>query len=124
MTLEAQQAIIDELDQLLEQERIALLAGDLEQIGRLMELKEQLIDGINALNSQEQTVLSRDSILQMQDKVSRNQALLQGAIEGIRAVADRMAGLRRVREGLETYDRSGQKTQYDTGEKRTVERRA
>ena len=124
MTLDAQQAIIDELDQLLDQERSALLIGDLEQIGRLMELKEQLIDRINNMNATKKQALGHETLSQMQNKVTRNQALLQGAMEGIRAVADRMAGLRRVREGLETYDRSGQKTQYDTGEKRTVERRA
>lgn len=124
MTFEAQQSTINELDELLDQERGALLNGDLEQIARLMTLKEGLIDRINALTASEKQALDHDSISHMQDKMTRNQVLLHGAMEGIRAVADRMAGLRRVREGLETYDRSGQKTQYDTGEKRTVERRA
>ncbi len=124
MTLEAQQAIIDELDQLLEKEREALLVGDLEQIGRLMALKEQLIDKINGLDTAEKAALDRNALSQMQDKMTRNQALLQGAMEGIRAVADRIAGLRRVREGLETYDQSGRKTQHATGVKGNVEKRA
>ncbi len=124
MTLEAQQAIIDELDQLLEKEREALLAGDLEQIGRLMELKEQLIDKINSLDAEAKAALDRSALSQMQDKMTRNQALLQGAMEGIRAVADRIAGLRRVREGLETYDQAGRKTQHTTGLKGHVEKRA
>lgn len=113
------QDLIDELDDLLDQEREALLKGELGQLARLMTLKEGLIDRIRGHESLEQEVLAS-----VQGKVTRNQALLNSAMEGIRAVADRIADLRRVRRGLETYDRTGRKTEVGTQNRSTVERRA
>ena len=110
---------IEELDQILDQEREALITGDLDQLTRLLELKESLIDQINAKDS-----VQKEQLADVQDKVARNQALLHSAMEGIRAVADRMADLRRVRQGLETYDRTGRKTQFPTQVQRIVEKRA
>lgn len=124
MTLEPQQAIIDKLDQLLERERAALLGGDLERIGQHMEEKQELIDALNLMQTAQPGAFEHSSMSRMKDKVERNQALLQGAMEGIRAVADRIAGLRKVRDGLETYDQSGRKTQFSTGAQTNVERRA
>lgn len=119
MKTETAQSVIEELDQLLDRERQALLAGDLEQIARILVLKEALIDQINAFDAAE-----RDNLERVHDKLTRNQTLLKGAMEGIRAVADRMADLRRVRQGLETYDRSGRKTRHDTQPNSNVEKRA
>lgn len=113
------QDLINELDDLLDQERQVLLNGELNQLPRLMVLKENLIDRIRGQDALEQAVLSG-----VQGKVTRNQALLNSAMEGIRAVADRIADLRKVRRGLETYDRSGRKTEVGTQSRSTVERRA
>lgn len=119
MTMDASQNTISELDGLLEQERAALLKGDLDTVLRLLELKEGLIDRLRALEAAD-----RPDLGQVQEKVTRNQALLNSALEGIRAVAERMADMRRVREGLETYDRRGRKTHITAGTRPSVERRA
>jgi flagellar biosynthesis/type III secretory pathway chaperone len=113
------QALIDHLDDLLEQERAALLEGDLEKIGRLLDAKEQLIDALNTLSQDE-----RPEMDAVEAKVLRNQALLDGALQGIRHVATRMAALRRVRRSLETYDAKGTKTTIEGGADFSVEKRA
>lgn len=119
MSHETAQAVIDELDQLLDRERQALLTGDLDQVARIVELKETLIRQINDLDAGEWA-----DVAEVRSKLTRNQALLNSALEGIRAVADRMADLRRVRQSLETYDKSGRRTRHITQSGGQVERRA
>lgn len=119
MTDETHGALIDALDELLDSEREALLGGELDKIGKLMSSKENLIDKINALQPDDQQGLEA-----VNRKVTRNQALLNSALEGIRAVANRMADLRKVRAGLETYDRRGNKQTFDTRASSSVEKRA
>ena len=119
MTHNTGQALIDDLDTLLDQERLALIDGDLDMLGRMLIQKQELIDTINATDS-----LERKHLSEVHDKVTRNQELLNSAMEGIRAVASRMADLRRVRQGLETYDQSGRKTRFETQTQPSVEKRA
>lgn len=119
MADKSSQQIIDSLDELLDQERQALLVGDLERIGRLFSLKENLIDRLNAL----QTV-DKDRLKLVQGKVIRNQTLLNSAMDGIQAVASRMAELRKVRLSLETYDQTGKKKQFPTRSYQKLEKRA
>lgn len=111
--------ILGELDDLLERERDALLAGDLEGLSRILREKEQVIDRLNQLLPP--TSLDLDVL---KDKALRNQALLDTALEGIRAVADRVSALRRVRDTLETYDQTGRKTTFESMPKGRVEKRA
>ena len=113
------QTLIDRLDDLLELERAALLEGDLEAITTLLENKERLIDALNDLTEAE-----RPEMQVVEAKVLRNQALLDGALQGIRHVAARMAALRRVRRGLETYDAKGSKTTIEGEADYSVEKRA
>ncbi|MEY8828107.1 flagellar biosynthesis protein FlgN [Sedimentitalea sp. XS_ASV28] len=119
MTDENRQEIIDSLDELLDREREALLAGQLDQIEILMTTKEQLIDRINKLPVEDRTPLEA-----IHQKVTRNQALLNSALEGIRAVADRMAELRRVRSGFETYDHRGKRQTFGSSVDSNLEKRA
>lgn len=119
MSDDTAQSLIDALDELLERERAALIDGDLEQIGRLMTLKEELIGRLNALDRAGQTPLD-----DLRRKAERNQVLLDNALEGIRAVADRIADLRRVRQGSETYDRHGRKAKLHATRTRKLEKRA
>jgi flagellar biosynthesis/type III secretory pathway chaperone len=113
------QDMIDELDTLLDRERQALVDGDLELLRRMLAQKQSLVEKINNLD-----MLERDSLAHVHDKVTRNQELLNSAMEGIRAVANRMADLRRVRQSLETYDQSGHKTRFETQGHSNVEKRA
>ena len=113
------QTILAALDDLLDRERTALLQGDLDGISRSLREKERLIDALNAQN-----LTGDNSLGALQGKVLRNQALLDGALEGIRAVADRMNALRRSRDTLETYDQNGRMATIEGRRPNQVEKRA
>ena len=57
------------------------------------------------------------------EKLLRNQALLANAMQGIRAVETRLAELRRLRAGLETYDRDGRRSRVPAQRSPRVEKR-
>ena len=119
MKVEEIQSLIDELDELLDSEKKALVQGDMDQVGRLMSQKEYLVENLNA-----QEDLDRKNLTKLHQKVMRNQTLLDSALEGIRAVATRMSELRRVRSGLETYDEQGRKRHFGDQGSTKVEKRA
>ena len=119
MTLNNIQQTINDLDQLLDQEREALLAGELEVLSEIHESKANLIDRLNELDVEDQETLA-----QLREKVGRNQDLLNSALEGIRAVSRRLAAVRRVRAKLETYTATGQKSEIETQTEHALEKRA
>ena len=108
-----------QLDSLLEQERAFLLEGDLEGLGGLLPLKEKLVD---LLLSDAST--HRDQITPLEGKLHRNQLLLDGALDGISAVAARLAALRQVRNTLDTYDARGNKKRVEMIASENLEKRA
>jgi flagellar biosynthesis/type III secretory pathway chaperone len=113
------QDTIDALDDLLDEERLALLDGNLDLIGRMFERKESLIDALNDYGKAEIDALSG-----LNTKVQRNQELLGSALEGIQSVADRLATLRRVKGSLDTYDAQGRRKKIDMPTNGEVEKRA
>ena len=119
MTEETSMELICDLDRLLDQERKALMKGDLESIGALTTRKEELVSRINNLD-----LAPGDDLLSVHEKVTRNQALLNSALDGIRAVAKRMSDLRKVRASLEIYDESGRKKTFGSNVASSVEKRA
>lgn len=119
MTTDTAQNIINRLDELLELERSALLSGELDKIPGFLEEKESLVDGLNAIEPS-----GKVGLQDLQTKVERNQALLDGALQGIRKVASRMAAFRRIRRSLETYDESGRKKTIQGEVEHRVEKRA
>lgn len=118
MTNNTTQVVMNELDALLDEERDALLAGNLDAMSALVERKENLISTLNA-HQQPQA-----DLVHLQGKVSRNQTLLDGTLEGIRAVTGRLAAFRKIRRTLETYDQTGQKTTISDASESKVEKRA
>ncbi|MEO9895921.1 MAG: flagellar biosynthesis protein FlgN [Paracoccaceae bacterium] len=119
MTVNEIQTTIDELDLLLDREREALLAGELEVLSGIHDTKTTLIDRLNKLD-----VEDHDTLVALREKVGRNQDLLNSALEGIRAVSKRLAAVRRVRSKLETYTASGEKTEVETQTDHALEKRA
>ena len=113
------QAIINALDTLLEEERGALTNGELHKLEDILARKEDLFDRLNNI-----TDLESGAIESVQSKVTRNQALLGSAMQGIKAVANRMSELRKVRKGLEVYNQSGQRTRFATTGSLKLEKRA
>ena len=106
----------DALEDLLDRERSALLAGDIEGLARMGDEKERLL---TALADAPPRAL--DAI---RDKADRNRVLLNSALDGIRAVSLRLAALREVRETLDTYDRGGNRQQIRGLARSRIERRA
>lgn len=113
------QDTIDALDDLLEAERAALLQGQLDEVSRLHQRKEQLIEHLSQLDVQ-----SRAEFDALDGKVKRNQDLLNSALGGLRSVARRLATIRRVRQSLETYDSAGKKHTVDVRSTGSLEKRA
>jgi len=111
--------LMDDLDDLLETERAALLSGDLQKLTGLAKRKEALFDALNAIEH-----VQGDALSLLDVKIKRNQDLLNSALEGIRRVAKRMAAFRRVRASLETYDATGAKKVIDIDPSTSLEKRA
>jgi flagellar biosynthesis/type III secretory pathway chaperone len=110
---------LEALNSLLDEEREALLGGDLDHLSSLLASKEALIEEMNA------TPQSDLAAVQTLDaKVKRNQLLLDGAMEGIRAVAQRLAHLRESKGALETYGRDGKRYNIQLAADSSVEHRA
>lgn len=119
MREESFEAIADELDDLLEAERSALLSGDLDQIGRLLNKKENLVERFSSSDT-----VDKENLALVAGKLKRNQDLLDQALGGIRSVAKRLAALKRVRQSLDTYNSRGEKKSVDLATRATVEKRS
>ncbi|WP_322893023.1 MULTISPECIES: flagellar protein FlgN [unclassified Yoonia] len=87
---------------LLAAEAAAIIAGDYAALDNLAARKTALIDHLPQALAQSQ------DLRLVADALTQNQALLGAAITGIGAARDRLAALRKVREGLQVYDQSGQ----------------
>ena len=111
--------LVDELSDLVDAERKAILAADFATIERLFDAKEALINKIRDLSSADDL-----KHLDVHQKLMRNQELLTAAMQGIRTVADRLSALRQVKEGLHTYDARGQRNRYRAVAPKTLEKRA
>lgn len=108
-----------ELDALLDQEKTALVEGDLHQLADLIDRKEKLLEQFATTDA-----LASKGMEALQGKAIRNQALLDSALQGIRTVANRFATLRKIRKSLETYDEFGHKTSLPALSDNKVEKRA
>jgi hypothetical protein len=111
--------IIVELDKVLDQEKAALLSGNLDELAKLVTKKERLVEALNAAD-----LTVSDPLRQVSDKVSQNKVLLESALDGIRTAARRLAELRRARKTLDTYDRLGRKNRIEEPIETNVEKRA
>ncbi|KAJ03561.1 flagellar biosynthesis protein FlgN [Sulfitobacter mediterraneus] len=111
---------LDDLSALLDAEREALIGGDLESLADMYSTKEALIGSVNQ-NPEKHDLKSLEAL---DRKVRRNQLLLDGALEGIREVARRMAALRETKGSLETYGADGRKHSIEMNAETSVEKRA
>ncbi len=117
MDSDTPKTVFDRLDALLEEERAALLGGDLDGLNDMHGRKEDLLHQLAAVPA--------DARLRgIQQKLARNQDLLDSALAGIQSVARRLAMVRRVRQSLEYYDEDGAMATVDIGVERSVEKRA
>jgi len=110
--------IIDTLEDLIDKERAAILAGALDEVSRLSIEKEQVM-GQQALAACNPETLDR-----LRKKTARNQQLLTAAIRGVRSVMSRLNILRNGPGEMNTYDQSGQRTTLNSGHNGALHRRA
>ena len=119
MTRDRENQIIERLDSLLERERLSLLSGNIAEVEHLVESKERLIDELHALMMRE-----TGELRSLHTKFKRNQALLDGTLQGIRSAAARLAAHRQLRRSMNTYDKNGRKLSIVPDATRNVEKRA
>ncbi len=102
MGLLKRQDHLDALEDVLDQERQAILAGRFDILARLMAEKSRLVDHAHAS-------ARPDLLIRVRDKATRNQALLQAASQGVRAVSNRLSRQETRAKPLQTYDRNGRR---------------
>ena len=89
-----------DLERLLERERALLLKGEIDQLGRLIDLKTRLVGEL------ERTGAAGRDVHRIQRKAVENQGLLEAAIRGVRSAAKVLTETR-----AKTYDRNGAVTE-------------
>ncbi|WP_037315252.1 flagellar biosynthesis protein FlgN [Ruegeria halocynthiae] len=119
MSTKPEANLIRSLEEVLDLERAALVHGDLDRLHHMTPEKEKLIGAINDLQ-----VHDSEDLIRLHKKVERNQALLNSAADGIRAVASRMAEMRRVRQEFSTYGADGQRSGFTVRSHAKLEKRA
>lgn len=107
------------LERLLDAERHALLEGDLATVVTLVAEKEKLVDQLN-----KDLRISEGSLATLSEKLLRNQALFDGALQGISRIANRMATIRKIKSSFEIYDEFGRKRVINNVTNRKVEKLA
>ncbi len=93
---------VQKLSQLLEVERAALLKGDFEAVGALIEEKESIAAQFNHANAQDLRLLSA--------ALAHNSKLFAAAREGVSAVRSTLQQQHQARNTLSSYDSSGRAT--------------
>lgn len=97
--------ILNKIESILEAEKSALLSGNLDKIAEMSDQKERLFSELKNADSEQLVALEA-----LQQRYAHNQELMDGALQGIRNVAKRLAEIRRLGAGLDTYDADGRKT--------------
>lgn len=107
------------LERLLEEERAALLGGDLARLPTLIAGKERLLLALEQATARpDATALDR-----LRERATANQALLDAALRGVRAARARLETARTGGPALSTYDARG-KAESHAPARPSVERRA
>ena len=89
------------LFEVLAQERAALLSGDYTVLERLGGDKQRWLAAL------EGSAPPQQSIRDLRQLMTENQALTEAALRGVQAGMARIAALRQVQAGLTTYERDG-----------------
>ena len=115
----SEQRLFTRIERLLDQEKEAVLSGDLQQLPHLLTQKEKLFSQIAEKPDLDLALLSR-----LQQKTEHNQKILDAAMLGIRAASDRMSDIKSNGSGLKTYSPQGVRAQISGVQTRSFEKRA
>ncbi|MEQ9692692.1 flagellar biosynthesis protein FlgN [Shimia sp. SDUM112013] len=107
------------LETILEKEKNALLNGHIGLLENLSHEKESVLKSLSFHDAGEP-----ERVFALQQKMLRNQTLLESALAGIKAVSERLQTSRKVREALQTYDDHGRRLSVSVRTSGALERRA
>lgn len=93
--------VVDALDDLLDRERQAILAGDLDMLARQAGEKARLLERL-AGSTADSTRIERLRI-----KADRNQELLVAVARGIKSVSRRLKEMKAPKANFRTYGKAG-----------------
>ncbi len=96
----------DQLLDLLDREKQAILAADFDALGCILAEKEALMPTLST---------SPEKLPGLRDRAARNGRLLEAAMAGLRSAQKRLAILRDVGSSLSTYTKDGSKSRVETG---------
>jgi len=103
------------LERLLDRMHAAVLAGNLSDLATVAPELEAALAGLATLD--ERALAER-----LRRKAARNATCLQAAARGLRAARRRIAEIRSARDGLQTYDGHGKRTELPQGRGRLAQR--
>ncbi len=109
---------LNELLELLEQERSLLIKGEVDAVAALAEQKEELIEQLRTAGP-----LPAEGLSKLRERALRNKALLDASRTGLKAAATRLKEIRKAMLQLDTYNRDGNLTNLQTAQPK-VEKRA
>jgi flagellar biosynthesis/type III secretory pathway chaperone len=92
---------VGDVERVLDDERAALIAGDLPALAEIVERKEVLVRGLASGE------IPRARLAGLKARAERNEELLGAAAKGVRTVIRRVAEIRDANGPLKTYGRDG-----------------
>ena len=110
--------ILDHLDELLIEERRAVLAGDFGALAEIADRKVSLIERVKGLDDR----TSKTRLIAIGARAEEIGRLLAAALEGVKSANARLALIRNAGERLDTYDSEGRGLSVPFGAA-TIERR-
>lgn len=111
-------SIVERLESLIDEEKEALLKGDLPALPGILDEKIQIFDDLENHGAR------RSDLERLSEKAERNQKLLDEALAGIRSTAQSLTQLRQARRSIETYDFMGRKRTLTPDADMSVEKKA
>ena len=111
--------IVASLQDVLDRERHVLLAGEHDQLMRLVNAKEIALTRLQELGGGAPDVLAG-----LRDQMERNQVLAQCALEGVRSALNKVAIGRDAQKRVVTYDETGSRNTLSLKRSGKIERRA
>ncbi len=98
---------------LLDQVKLALKAGDIDQLNRSAAQQNRLLDqlersgGLRAMPEKKMRLLAKTA--------EQNQRLLKAALAGLKAASRRKSDIQEARKATLTYDRTGRRNRLEPG---------
>ena len=114
-----QSQVLPQVEDLLVSQHALLVSGDFQALKRLEADKEKVIAAIQPMSKKDHHDLKHLRVL-----AEHNQQLFKKALKGIQDVNKRLESLRKVRDSIDTYDRSGRWVSVEPQRSKDLEKRA